>query len=61
MPSWVQDYILIHELAHLICPDHSKEFWDLVDQYRYAERAKGYLLAIGTKEEELDEESVPHD
>ena len=61
MPSLVQDYILIHELAHLISPDHSKEFWDLVDQYRYAERAKGYLLAIGSKEQELDEESVPHD
>ena len=49
MPSWVQDYIIIHELAHLIYPDHSKEFWETVDQYKYAERAKGYLIALGDK------------
>ncbi|DAC72679.1 MAG TPA: metal-dependent hydrolase [Thermoplasmata archaeon] len=47
MPSWVQDYIIIHELTHLIYPDHSKNFWEKVNQYRYAERAKGYLIAIG--------------
>jgi predicted metal-dependent hydrolase len=47
MPSWVQDYIIIHELAHLLYPDHSKKFWEIVNQYRYAERAKGYLIAVG--------------
>jgi len=47
MPSWVQDYIIIHELAHLIYPDHSKNFWEKVNQYKYAERAKGYLIAVG--------------
>jgi hypothetical protein len=49
MPSWVQDYIIIHELAHLIYPDHSKQFWDIVNRYRYAERAKGYLIALGNE------------
>jgi len=49
MPSWVQDYIIIHELAHLIYPDHSKKFWDTVNQYKYAERAKGYLIALGAE------------
>ena len=48
MPSWVQDYVIIHELAHLIYPDHSKKFWEKVREYPYAERAKGYLIAIGS-------------
>jgi predicted metal-dependent hydrolase len=46
MPSWVQDYIIIHELTHLLYPDHSKKFWSKVNQYKYAERAKGYLIAV---------------
>jgi predicted metal-dependent hydrolase len=48
MPSWVQDYIIIHELTHLLHPDHSKKFWSKVNQYKYAERAKGYLIAVDT-------------
>jgi predicted metal-dependent hydrolase len=57
MPTWVQDYILIHELTHLLHPDHSKEFWETVNQYKYAERAKGYLFAISR--EKIDEEIEP--
>jgi len=52
MPRWVQDYIIIHELAHLQHPDHSKQFWEKVNNYHYAERAKGYLIAIGMNSEE---------
>jgi predicted metal-dependent hydrolase len=48
MPSWVQDYVIIHELTHLIYPDHSKKFWEKVNQYTYSERAKGYLIALGS-------------
>ena len=54
MPSWVQDYVIIHELAHLIYPDHSKKFWEKVDRFRFAERAKGYLIAKGTEIDEQD-------
>jgi hypothetical protein len=54
MPSWVQDYVILHEMAHLVFPDHSKKFWDLVNQYRFAERAKGYLIALGTTDVETD-------
>ncbi|WP_435107607.1 M48 metallopeptidase family protein [Nocardiopsis synnemataformans] len=43
MPSWVVDYVLIHELAHLFIPHHGREFWDLVRRYPKAERARGYL------------------
>ena len=47
MPRWVRDYVIIHELAHLMHPNHSKKFWKKVNQYKYAERARGYLIAVG--------------
>jgi predicted metal-dependent hydrolase len=44
MPSWVIDYVLVHELAHLFEPSHDARFWGWVDRYPHAERAKGFLL-----------------
>ena len=43
MPPWVIDYVLVHELAHLIDPGHTPTFWKWVDRFPKAERAKGYL------------------
>ena len=44
MPTWVVDYVLVHELAHLLEPGHDAKFWAWVDHYPQAEKAKGYLL-----------------
>ncbi len=44
MPPWVVDYVIVHELAHLIEPGHGVRFWAWVDRYPQAEKAKGYLL-----------------
>lgn len=52
MPEWVRDYVVIHEMAHLIEPNHSKAFWEIVSRYRLAERARGYLMAAGLESEE---------
>lgn len=44
-PTWVLDYVIVHELAHLVVADHSPAFHALVDRYPKAERARGYLMA----------------
>jgi predicted metal-dependent hydrolase len=46
MPSWVVDYVLVHELAHLIEAGHTPAFWTWVDRYPKAERAKGFLEGV---------------
>lgn len=46
VPEFVRDYILVHELAHLVHADHGPHFWELVNGYPLAERARGYLLAL---------------
>ena len=46
MPTWVIDYVLLHELAHLLEPNHDAKFWAWVDRFPKSERAKGYLEGV---------------
>jgi predicted metal-dependent hydrolase len=50
MPKWVLDYVIMHEMAHLVHPDHSKKFWQKVNEYRYTERARGFLICRGMED-----------
>ncbi len=43
MPEWVLDYVLLHELAHLIHANHSAEFWAELASYPQLERARAFL------------------
>jgi predicted metal-dependent hydrolase len=46
MPAWVIDYVLLHELAHLLVPGHGPDFWALLEPYPRTERARGYLEGV---------------
>ncbi len=37
--------MIVHELAHLLEPNHGKRFKALVHRYPLAERAIGFLIA----------------
>ncbi|WP_344686462.1 M48 family metallopeptidase [Blastococcus jejuensis] len=46
MPEYVVDYVLVHELVHLLEPGHNDRFWTLVARYPRAERARGFLEGV---------------
>jgi predicted metal-dependent hydrolase len=46
MPTWVQGYVLLHELAHLLESGHGARFWQLLERYPRTERARGYLDGV---------------
>jgi len=46
MPRYVVDYVLVHELAHLLVHGHGPQFWEWVDRYPSTERARGFLDGV---------------
>ncbi|MFJ1801906.1 M48 family metallopeptidase [Streptomyces sp. NPDC088180] len=54
MPEYVIDYVLLHELAHLLVPGHGPGFWRLLEAYPRTERARGYLEGV------VAAERLPH-
>jgi predicted metal-dependent hydrolase len=46
MPDYVIDYVLLHELVHLIEPGHGPGFHALMARYPKLDRAEGYLEGV---------------
>jgi predicted metal-dependent hydrolase len=46
MPQWVIDYVLLHELAHLLEASHGPAFWSLLEGYPDLARARGFLDGV---------------
>ena len=46
MPQWVIDYVLLHELAHLLVASHNAAFWKLLEAYPETQRAKAFLEGV---------------
>jgi hypothetical protein len=45
-PDYVLEAVLVHELSHLIEPNHSPAFYELANRYPLHERARGFLEAV---------------
>ncbi|MBT0994479.1 DUF45 domain-containing protein [Cellulomonas sp. DKR-3] len=54
MPRWVLDYVLLHELVHLLHAGHGPEFWAELDAYPRTQRARGFLEGYAYREERGD-------
>ena len=53
-PAYVIDYVLLHELAHLLVHGHGPRFWRLLEVYPRTERARGFLEGV------VAAERLPH-
>jgi YgjP-like, metallopeptidase domain len=58
-PTWVLDYVLVHELAHLLIEHHGPAHDELVNRFPLAERARGFLVAKDLDPDQFDECDEP--
>lgn len=50
VPDFVLDYVVLHELAHLLVHGHGPAFWRLLASYPRLERARGFLDGLAHAE-----------
>jgi predicted metal-dependent hydrolase len=53
-PGWVLDAVLVHEMAHLVEPNHGAAFHALANRYPRQERAHGFLIAMQLAGDDLE-------
>jgi predicted metal-dependent hydrolase len=58
-PWWVLDYVLVHELAHLLVEHHGPAHDALVNRFPLAERARGFLVAKDLDPDDPDDCDEP--
>lgn len=46
VPGWVLDYVVLHELVHLLHAGHGPQFWHELSTYPATERARGFLAGL---------------
>lgn len=61
LPGWVLDYVVLHELAHLLVASHGPDFWAVLEDYPRLERARGFLEGFDTAVRGGHDETDPDD
>ncbi|MGI9603706.1 MAG: M48 metallopeptidase family protein [Acidimicrobiales bacterium] len=46
VPDFVLDYVVVHELTHLVEADHGPRFNALMARFPQGDKAEGYLMAL---------------
>lgn len=65
MPPYVVDYVLLHELTHLLVHGHGPEFWGWLERYPTLQRARGFLEGVsataqlGITDTDAEDEDTP--